>query len=219
MKEEAVKQNDLFRKLIAEHKKLFDKLSAENQKQKEEIKNIKAQNEAQNKTIKAIKGKSPDQEGKDTPEAVDMKPTTTTIYVWKIKVFRYFRPQSEPFYTELWGYKLRLELSNFDTTDPRGSMSVSILAVRGEYDDELVWPFRKTISITVVNQEDCGHEWDIKREALVCLEKPPNQRTPFSYTLETCYFTFKSIVCWEQLNQRKYIVDNTFIVRVDVVNK
>ena len=214
-----MKQNDLFRKLIAEHKKLFDKLSAENQKQKEEIKNIKAQNEAQNKTIKAIKGKSPDQEGKNTPVAVDMKPATTTIYVWKITVPIYRITQSEPFYTELRGYRLRLKLSDFNTTDPRGPMSFSIHALHGEYDDELVWPFRKTISITVVNQEDGGHEWDIKREALVCLQNPPDQRIAFAYTLEKRYFTFKSIVCWEQLNQRKYIVDNTFIVRVDVVNK
>ena len=219
VKEEAMKQSKEFRRLIAEHQRLFEKLLAENRKQEKEI---IAQKEVENREKRAIRGKSKDQERKNTP-AVDMKPTATTIYVWKISKSSWSKSftlcESQPFYTELRGYKLRLELSDFDITDPRSSMSFSIAALHGEYDDELVWPFRKTISITVVNQEDGGHQWDIKREALVCLDKLSILAAILGRVRDIDSIRFQSVISSEQLKQRKYIVDNTVIVRVDVVNK
>ena len=228
IEEKAVKQDTEFRKLIADQQKLFEKLTAINQKQEaqeEEIKNIKAQNEAQNKEIKEITEKTQDQERKNTPMAADMKATTTTVCVWKISnLQRRHHPLhlSEPFYiySDQRGYRLRLELPWFNITDPKSSMSFSIRALRGEYDGELVWPFRKAMSITLINQEDGGHEWDIKRKALVCLGKPQLEANISAGGIrEFDCMSFQSVASSEQLKQRKYIVDNTVIVRVDVVNK
>lgn len=55
--------------------------------------------------------------------------------------------ESGPFYTHDRGYKLYLRVSP-------SSFSVHICLMHGEYDDDLIWPFRGTIDFELLNQID-----------------------------------------------------------------
>lgn len=60
---------------------------------------------------------------------------------------------SPPFYTHHRGYKLYVKVCpGDDIVYP--IISVNICLMRGEYDDELLWPFRGTISFELLNQEE-----------------------------------------------------------------
>ena len=78
---------------------------------------------------------------------------------WKMRYLRWFSPS---FYSHIGGYKMCL------CVDPNGVVSgadthvtVAVLLMRGEYDDNLVWPFRGDITFHLVNRKvDKGHvEW------------------------------------------------------------
>ena len=64
---------------------------------------------------------------------------------------------SPPFYTQEGGYKmcLRVDASN----DSGTHVSIWIHLMRGEFDDELKWPFRGDVTVQLVNQkeENRGH--------------------------------------------------------------
>ena len=62
---------------------------------------------------------------------------------------------SPPFYTHIGGYKVCLKVYANGDEDGRGS-HVSIYAhlIRGEYDDELEWPFEGSITVDLLNQKE-----------------------------------------------------------------
>ena len=63
---------------------------------------------------------------------------------------------SEPFYTHPRGYKMRVRI---DANGFRDSTFVALYTciMRGEYDDELSWPFRGKVSIELQNQKTDDH--------------------------------------------------------------
>ena len=62
---------------------------------------------------------------------------------------------SPPFYYHIGGYKMCLSI---DVSGWKIYISAFILLMRGEYDDELPWPFRGAITLQLLNQrEDVGH--------------------------------------------------------------
>ena len=66
---------------------------------------------------------------------------------------------SRPFYSHYCGYKLGMFVFCNGVLDGKGThLSVFLYLVRGEYDDELEWPFRGSITVQVLNQRsDRGH--------------------------------------------------------------
>ena len=66
---------------------------------------------------------------------------------------------SQPFYTHPKGYKLHLRINANGQEGGRGThTSLRIHLMKGEFDDELTWPFCANIIIEVLNQErDEGH--------------------------------------------------------------
>ncbi len=66
---------------------------------------------------------------------------------------------SRPFYSHYCGYKFGMFVFSNGVLDGKGSyISIFLYLVRGEYDDELDWPFRGNITIQLLNQRsDRGH--------------------------------------------------------------
>lgn len=66
---------------------------------------------------------------------------------------------SPAFYTHLGGYRMCLRIYTNGNSDVRGThLSCYIYLMRGEYDEQLEWPFRGTIYIELLNQlEDDNH--------------------------------------------------------------
>ena len=61
---------------------------------------------------------------------------------------------SEPFYTHPRGYKMVLSVNCNGSGEAAGSYSsIFISIMQGDYDHQLEWPFRDTISIELLNQE------------------------------------------------------------------
>ena len=62
---------------------------------------------------------------------------------------------SSPFYTHLRGYKLYLSVCCNGSKDGEGThISVFIQLMSGEHDDELKWPFRRSITIQLIDQKE-----------------------------------------------------------------
>ncbi len=87
--------------------------------------------------------------------------------VFKMKEFGYHRDNkivwhSPPFYTHPRGYKLCLKVS-FETDTwtniERENISIHVCLMHGEYDEDLIWPFRGAIDFQEPNQdEDSDHK-------------------------------------------------------------
>lgn len=66
---------------------------------------------------------------------------------------------SQPFYTHHHGYKLCLRVNANGDGEGKGSyVSLFVYIMRGEYDDELCWPFYGELTLQLLNWiEDKGH--------------------------------------------------------------
>ena len=66
---------------------------------------------------------------------------------------------SPPFYSHIGGYKMCLEVDANGWGDGSGThVSAVIRFMRGEYDDDLLWPFRGEITFQLINRRaDEGH--------------------------------------------------------------
>ena len=63
-----------------------------------------------------------------------------------------FKPH--PFYTFPQGYKMQLSVNMYGDGDGRGThISVFLCLMKGEFDDQLKWPFRGSVTIQLLNQE------------------------------------------------------------------
>lgn len=70
---------------------------------------------------------------------------------------------SEPFYTHLGGYKMCLGIVSNGCGDGQSThVSMHIYLMRGEYDDQLTWPFQGTITIQLLKQDGSGEQWEKK---------------------------------------------------------
>ena len=62
--------------------------------------------------------------------------------------------RSPPFYTHLKGYKMMLEVDmNGYGTGADTHISTFIILMKGEFDDQIKWPFRGSVEIQLLNQE------------------------------------------------------------------
>ena len=75
---------------------------------------------------------------------------------WKMRDLRWFCPS---FYSHIGGYKMCLGVdANGDGSAADTHVTVAVYLVRGEYDDNLVWPFRGDVTLHLVNRKvDEGH--------------------------------------------------------------
>ena len=66
---------------------------------------------------------------------------------------------SQPFYTHSQGYKMCLRVTANGQGSGRGThITVAVYLMKGEFDDQLEWPFRGDITIQLLNQQgDPGH--------------------------------------------------------------
>lgn len=70
---------------------------------------------------------------------------------------------SEPFYSHPGGYKMCLSVYANGTGQGSGThVSVFAHIMRGEYDDELSWPYRGTVTVSLVMEDEDDYEEDLK---------------------------------------------------------
>ena len=149
----------------------------------------------------------------------------TPTFVWKLSAFsemlrqakqgRNVKIHSTPFYTVPFGYKLKLSVKpNGDGSGKNTHLSVFVILMKGEYDGMLLWPFKQKVSFTLIDQQERPDE----RENIVmhfrARNNPENFMRPVSE--ENPGRGFSRFVSHEKLKTRKFIVDDTLFIQVDV---
>ena len=155
-------------------------------------------------------------------------------FIWKIKSFSESLRQakegvkekieSDPFYTGRYGYKLKVFACPYDTGfffNPFGvpHLSIAVVLMEGEYDDILPWPFRKKITVTMIDQnkdlkERQNHLYYFsprKRglKDMIFSERPGEKMK----AVESCLPFY---IPHEVFQTRRYIVNDTLFLQVDV---
>ena len=147
------------------------------------------------------------------------------VFVWKINNFNemlrqakttgYKRLDSVPFYTNFYGYKLKVKFyPNGQTWGKNTHLSVYIGIMKGEYDAILAWPFNKKVSFALIDQQ----EDPVERENVVKRtspgDHPENCARPINE--ENISRGHTQFISHEKLFSRRYLVDDTLFLQVEV---
>ena len=154
------------------------------------------------------------------------KKMDTRKIVWKINKFSEMmgdaksgikkKIDSAPFYTEDYGYKMKvLVYPNGCRSGCNTHLSVFIVVMKGEYDAILVWPLEKTITFTIIDQQ----EDPVDRENIVFKFIPDNDK-------QTNFVRPKGeenpgrgkaqLISHEKLYTNRYLVNDTLFLQIEV---
>lgn len=143
------------------------------------------------------------------------------VTVWKIinfgEIFRQARTgeikkvDGAPFYTESFEYKLKVRIyPNSKNTH----LGVFFVVMEGAYDSILPWPFKKKVKFTLLDQQ----EDLVERENVIKEIKPDNSTSftrPVQHKENPGMGIFK-FISHEKLFSRRYLVDDTLFLQVEV---
>ena len=122
--------------------------------------------------------------------------------------------ESNAFYTGCYGYKLKVTLS----LDYRGTFTIGVVLMEGEYDGILPWPFSKKITVTIIDQnEDLKERKNITKylspsghvQGSIFFGRPGIQCSDLR--MQISRFTF-----YGELQTRHYFANGTLFIQVDV---
>ena len=162
---------------------------------------------------------------KDTEEKLE-----TRVFIWKINNFSKSLRQarrgiktclnSAPFYTdrtESYGYKLKVVVyPNGQSSSKNTHVSVYFLLMKGEYDAILPWPFKKKVKFTLIDQqEDPAKRENVKRRIYYVGNFSEGLSRPTMDDGKTGQ-GFPKFISHEQLYSRRYLVDDTLFLQVEV---
>jgi hypothetical protein len=124
---------------------------------------------------------------------------------------------SEPFYTEKYGYKLKISLCPNGHNDGKNThVSVYVSVLRGEYDGILPWPLKRKIKFILVDQkEELSQRRNIEKSIT-----PTQNITVQSFikpkTRSNLGRGYDTFVSHEVLKTEKYIVDGAIFLQVEM---
>ena len=153
----------------------------------------------------------------------------TRTFIWKIQHFSEVlrlakarekcKIESIPFYTdrtESYGYKLRVWIyPNGDRIRVNTHLSVYITLMEGDYDAILPWPFNKRVNFTLIDQQEDQVERENVTLHLIAGNYPKSFGRPAKNTT-TIGCGFPEFVSHDKLHSRRYIVDDTLFLQVEV---
>lgn len=148
------------------------------------------------------------------------------VLMWKIKDFEKKMAEAKsseglelvsmPFYTSQCGYKLQASLFLNGNGGGEGShISVYIKILPGEYDSILKWPFKHTVSFTLLDQNDERPKACNIVESFLPDPSWPNFQRP-SREPDQLGFGFPKFVAHEMLNTRQYVKDGAMFIKIRV---
>ena len=148
------------------------------------------------------------------------------VLVWKIKDFskRLQEAKSQDglelvsatFYTSQYGYKIQASLFlNGNGGGENSHMSVYIKILPGEYDSILKWPFKHTVSFTLLDQADTRRDACNIVESFIPDPTWQNFQRP-SKEPDQLGFGFPKFVPHEMLSQRHYVRDDCLFIKIRV---
>lgn len=150
------------------------------------------------------------------------------IFIWRInnvseiwkqaKMGKLISRESNPFYTdriETCGYKLKVKVDVNKLGAAGVFMWVFIVVMRGEYDAILTWPFEKKVRLTVIDQKkDLIKRQNIVSHLIEGASNPEAYGRPVIEENEPAMFP--EMLTPGRLNSRRYIVDDTLFLQVEI---
>ena len=121
--------------------------------------------------------------------------------------------ESDPFY--MYGYKLKLRLyPDGDGIGENTHLSMYIIVMKGEYDAILPWPFKKKVTVTLLDQQ----EDPVERENVLMSFIPVNEPECFARPTQeqNTGYGYRKFITPEKLHSRRYLVDDTLFVQVEI---
>ena len=151
-------------------------------------------------------------------------------HTWKISGFskkleqaktsKELKIESAPFYTGACGrqgYKFKIRLNVKDSVSFGTALSVYFVIMKGEYDSILPWPFRRTVSLRLVDQQkDLNDRENIVR-SITPAPTNDGEWNMRPVTDENTGKGFARTVFLSKLRKGRYIVDDTIFVQITVV--
>ncbi|XP_078350482.1 TNF receptor-associated factor 4-like isoform X5 [Oculina patagonica] len=130
-----------------------------------------------------------------------------------------YKVESPPFYTERsggYGYKLKVKLfPNGDESGKNTHLSVVFVVMKGAFDAILPWPFKKKVKFTLIDQqEDSVERENVDYEFIpgnypACFARPTQEKGNSGFGSD-------KFISHEQLHSRRYLVDDTLFLQVEV---
>ena len=121
------------------------------------------------------------------------------------------RIESSPFYR--CGYKCKMSINpNGLSSGENTHLSVYLIIMKGEYDATLTWPFDKTFTFTLIDQQENEHNRENIVESFFSGPKLSSYARPVEK--ENIGRGLAKFVSHEKLQKRRYIVDDTIFVQV-----
>ncbi|XP_032221560.1 TNF receptor-associated factor 5 isoform X2 [Nematostella vectensis] len=119
---------------------------------------------------------------------------------------------SLPFYTSRYGYKMRLKAYPNGYGDGKGThLSLSIRIMKGEYDAILEWPFRRKITLSLINQSE---QWRSETVEIYPDDATPDKKHKFERPIENenvgCGYS--CFISHMELNSGDYIKDDVIFI-------
>lgn len=208
----------------------LDELKLRLRRQTQELQTIKEEQETQKQEIAGIKSETEDKLQVlevALAKKKDAKNLEEAPLIWRVDKFGHLNKNakkgrhkaiySQPFYTAQHGYKMKVRLHPNGHNDGKGThLSVYIILMKGEYDAILPWPFVKTVTVSVIDQQDDTTQ----RENLTALCKAvEDDENCFlrPQSEENTAFGDAQVALQDDLrDKRKYIVDDTMFLSVNV---
>ena len=129
--------------------------------------------------------------------------------------------RSDPVYSHIGGYKMCLKVHANGSSDAKGTyLSLFISLMRGDNDDNLKWPFKGTIKVSLLNQlEDGQHNARQPWSSGSDVSEDASSRVTGGERAGTSWgrrrFISHQDLCCNGNNKLQYLKDNTLFFRVD----
>ena len=129
---------------------------------------------------------------------------------------------SPPFYSHIGGYKMCLEADANGWGDGKGThVSVYVRLMRGEYDDDLLWPFRGSIVFQLCNCRadtehlNCTFNVDDRADSNVTGQLTKGERAPSAWGMPK--FVPQTALCYNASKNTEFLVNDSLKFRVTAV--
>ena len=147
------------------------------------------------------------------------------LFTWKIGSFSELLREaksgeqidiySSPFYR--YGYKCKLNLCpNGNGSGKNTHLSIFIIVMKGEYDAILTWPFNKDVKFTLIDQQEDANARENIDEFLYV--KPSSGSYARPVDDENAARGSQTFASHENLQERRYIVDDTIFIQVQIAS-
>ena len=150
-------------------------------------------------------------------------------FLWKIHEFNEVFKQSKAVnketvesvipHTATYGYNVKVRIFPSGNRSSKNTyLSAYIVVMKGEYDAALAWPFSKKVRLTLIDQQnDEDNRENFSR--LINPELNPPEYFCRPKTKENGECGFPRFISHEKLKSRKYIVDDTLFLQVEIQEK